>query len=156
MHSSPRPTWVIGRRLRGAMPDGCDMLGVQDIDQEQKGDHDDGEYDYRNPQSAFSLDQPVQGERIGTCKTEFAVLAGLRLLRADAAAVWAGLRKHSVRHFLEITLCSRKFQWYVRYLGARLDQNTIRVGAKNSHPLVGRAHGYTLDEFISLYHSVIE
>jgi len=94
----------------GPMPDGCDLLGAQDIDQEQNGDHDDGEYDYRNPQSAFSLDQPIQGERIGTCKTEFAVLAGLCLLRADAAAVWAGLRKHSVRHCREITCYGKNLQ----------------------------------------------
>jgi hypothetical protein len=111
-HSSPRHTWVIAGRLRGvgAMPGDCDMLRAQDIDQEQNGDHDDGEYDDRNPQSAFSLDQPVQRERIGTCKTEFAVLAGFRLLRADAAAVWAGLRKHSVRHCREITRRAKKFQ----------------------------------------------
>jgi hypothetical protein len=83
---------------------------VQDIDHDQYGYHYDSEYDHSNTQSAFSQDQPVQRKRIGTCKTEFAILAGLGLLWTDAATVWAGLCEHSVRHCREITCWGKKFQ----------------------------------------------
>jgi hypothetical protein len=81
---------------------------VQDIDYHQRSYNHNGKYDYDNPEDALPWEEPFEGKRTVTRKTEFAVFAGLRVARADATAVWAGLREHSVRHCREIAYFAGK------------------------------------------------